>query len=78
MARQRRSVERASGRVIILKGRAKAIAKLTLHGPTEEPEGRALAAKLNAVVAIYNTRWFMNADGSKVTPRIEATTGPIS
>ena len=63
---------------IVIKERKALTTKITLQGPTTEDEGRDLAAALNAVIATYNTKWFLNPDGSRIEPRIVAQTGPVS
>jgi hypothetical protein len=52
--------------------------KLRLSGPTTLAEGRDLAAELNAVVATFNTLYFMAPDGTLQTPRISVKTDPPS
>jgi hypothetical protein len=63
---------------IVIREKKALTAKITLQGPTSEDQGRNLAAALNAVIATYNTKWFLNPDGSKVEPRIVAQTGRVS
>jgi hypothetical protein len=77
MAKHRNTPVRPSSGTIVLGEKKRATAKLTLKGPTTEPEGRGLAEDLNAVLITYNTRWFLKSDGTKITPRIDSTTGPV-
>lgn len=63
---------------IILKEQTAETITLKLKGPTTFDEGKTLAAELNAVIASYNTLYFMNEDGSLQDPRISAKTGQAS
>jgi hypothetical protein len=63
---------------IVIREKKALTARITVHGPTTEDQGRDLAAALNAVIATYNTKWFLNSDGSKIEPRIVAQTGRVS
>jgi hypothetical protein len=59
---------------IIINAKRGTVTRLRLSGPTTLPEGRDLAAKLNSIIARYNTLFFKRPDGSEILPKISART----
>lgn len=61
------------GKIIIRPKRSTTL-RLKLTGPTTLPEGRELAAKINSVVAHYNTLFWKTKEGKEILPKISART----
>jgi len=60
---------------IIIRPKRSTTLRLKLSGPTTLPEGRELAAKINGVVAHYNTLFWKTPEGKEILPKISARTG---
>jgi hypothetical protein len=72
--------QRPSGkrdRKVVIRARTAYTLKLQLIGPATLDESTELAAKLNGLIATYNTLYFKNPDGTMQTPRIKAVTGSV-
>ena len=61
-------------RRVIIRPQARTTATLKLKGPATLDQSRDLAAELNALVARFNTLFFMDPDGTLAEPRISADT----
>ena len=66
----------AKGNKIVIRAKRgkPTMVRVRLEGPTTLEEGRTLAAKLNAIIAQFNTLYFKRKDGTEILPKITATT----
>jgi hypothetical protein len=61
-------------RKVVIRAGARTTATLKLKGPATLDQARDLAAELNALVAKYNTLFFMDPNGGLAEPRISSDT----
>jgi hypothetical protein len=59
---------------VIIRAKRGTVTRLKLVGPTTLQEGRALAARVNSIIAHSNTLYFKTPAGEEILPKISSRT----